>query len=54
MLYRYVPAHVGDPFALARRMIWSRDRATLLTLLIIVLGIFCIPLDRLPSRRGRK
>lgn len=54
MLYRYVPAHVGNPFALARRMIRSRDRAALLTLLITALGILCIPLDLLLSRRERR
>ncbi len=54
MLYRYVPAHVGNPFALVFRMVRSRDRAALFTLLITALGILCIPLDLLLSRRERR
>jgi hypothetical protein len=54
VLYRYVPAHVGNPFALARRMISSRNRAALFTLFSTLLGVLCMPLDLLLSLRERR
>jgi hypothetical protein len=51
---RYVPAHVGNPFGLARRMIFSGNAAALSTLFVTALGILCIPLDMLLSLRERR
>lgn len=54
IFYRYVPAHVGNPFSLARRMISSGNRAAKFTLFVTALGILCIPLDLLLSLRERR
>ena len=49
-----MPAHVGSPFGLARRMLSSRNGAALFTLFVTILGILCIPLDMLLSLRERR
>jgi len=54
MYHLFVPAHVGNPIRLARRMLSSRNRAALFTLFIAVLGILCIPFDLLLSIRERR
>lgn len=51
---KYVPTHVGNPFGLAHRMISSGNRAALFTLLTAALGMLCIPLDLILSRRENR
>lgn len=53
LLAPFVPVHVNDPLGLARRMIASRNRAALFTLLTTILAILCIPLDMLLALRER-
>lgn len=54
ILSPFVPAHVSNPFGLARRMVSSGNRAALFTLFVTVLGILCIPLDLILSFRERR
>ena len=54
MFHLFVPAHVDNPFRLARRMLSSRNRTALFTLFIAAFGILCIPLDLLLSIRERR
>jgi hypothetical protein len=54
LLFPFVPAHVNDPFGLARRMISSGNRVARFTLFTTALGVLCIPLDMLLSLRERR
>ena len=54
LLSPFVPAHVSNPFGLARRMIASGNRVALFTLFATILGILCIPLDLLLAIRERQ
>jgi hypothetical protein len=51
LLSPFVPAHVSNPFGLARRMISSGNRVALFTLFTTAAGVLCIPVDMLLGLR---
>jgi hypothetical protein len=54
LLSPFVPAHVSNPFGLARRMISSGNRVALFTLFTTAAGVLCIPVDMLLGLRERR
>lgn len=45
VLYRYVPAHVDNPFTLVKRMFASGNQAARFTLFSSALALLCLPMD---------